>query len=130
MRDSYKVEKFGSFFLAPEKLSSCKNAWKMCESDKYEPYVDGVCEDDLSFDDLVPIFKRNYKDGNKGKVPPSINKYYNSYARNYLKKSTWMAPEDLYNFVIINMSAQLFSILLWALGTFIPGGYASVGNAL
>lgn len=130
VRDSHKVDKFGSFYLAPEEPSSCKNAWEMCESDKYEPYDDSVCEEDLTFEDLVQIFKKNYKDGNKGKVPPSINKYYNSYARNYLKKDTWMDSKDLYNFAIINMSAQLFGILLWALGTFIPGGYASVGNAL
>lgn len=109
------------FYITKSKPSSLQDAYDKCDSysaDEDESSYP-MC-DDYEFDDVSYVFIENYKDSEKGKVAPYIKKYYKNKYKSEFNDLSWYP--GLYMVAMINLIIQIFGIIIWACGTFIPNG--------
>ena len=115
------------FTLVPHKMKNYHEYEFKSGSYKGEKYESGTYfYSDYQFNDgfLVGSFEYNYKDSNKGKVLPHIKKHSKRFINEYLSPSKVLnnTNSDLYQFALMNMIIQIFAILFWVGGRFIPTG--------
>lgn len=109
-------------YITPKKPNSYQNAFSLCnEYLKNNDDENYICYNYTDFDDdIKEVINYYYKDSNKGKVPPYIVKHYKSEAKKFM--NSLKAYPGLYDVALMNLIIQIFGIIFWACGMFIPNG--------
>lgn len=106
------------FFLAPYKIKNYHDY--VFNQAGYDGDSDYFSENEKQFSDIKTTLQYYSKDSKKGIVIPGIKNYYKQERKNSSKRVYY--NNDLYQIALINMIIQIFGILFWAVGKFIPNG--------
>lgn len=112
--------------MAPSKPKNYEDYEKKCEEyngnsgdeNEKQESDDIVCKEDISISRVWEYVQDRYKDGNKGKIAPSIKKYYMRNARSE-NNNLYRNDNFLYTIALINLILQIVAILFWACGRFL-----------